>query len=185
MNNRSRIVLALAAGCVAGAGLPQRAAAVTDEEFNALKDLVTKQGQRIDQLEKTRDQDIKTRERNIHAFFEALIALECRRPMKGHSEPRHHRGKSAGEIVGRVLPFYAIGLCLLAVILAPDSVSLDGGFFVERARASAWKVGETGLRPGAASNSFSSALGCCSWRRPWRGPSRTLGNGCWPAWCFL
>jgi hypothetical protein len=32
-------------------------AAVTDEEFNALKDLVIKQGQRIDQLEKAQNQD--------------------------------------------------------------------------------------------------------------------------------
>lgn len=40
----------------------RRAAAVTDEEFNALKDLVIKQGQRIDQLEKTHDQDAKTHE---------------------------------------------------------------------------------------------------------------------------
>ena len=42
----------LAATCIIGAWAPH-AMAVTDEEFNALKELVIKQGQRIDQLEKT------------------------------------------------------------------------------------------------------------------------------------
>jgi hypothetical protein len=43
--------------------LPQRAtAAVDDNDFNALKDLVIKQGQRIDQLEKAHEQDQKALE---------------------------------------------------------------------------------------------------------------------------
>ncbi len=43
--------------------LPLRAA-VTDDEFQALKDLVTKQGQRLDQLEKAHEQDQNTIEQN-------------------------------------------------------------------------------------------------------------------------
>lgn len=43
-------------------------AAVSDDEFNALKDLVTKQGQRLDQLEKTHqaDQDKLQQSQKIH-----------------------------------------------------------------------------------------------------------------------
>jgi hypothetical protein len=39
-------------------------AAVSDDEFNVLKDLVNKQGQRLDQLEKSHDQDQSTIEQN-------------------------------------------------------------------------------------------------------------------------
>ncbi len=54
-----------AAGCVLGLNLTARAGAgVSEEDFNALKDLVTKQGQRIDQLEKTHEQDQKTHEQD-------------------------------------------------------------------------------------------------------------------------
>lgn len=44
------------AGCALGIGLPSYAA-VSDDEFKALKELVTKQGQRIDELERAREQD--------------------------------------------------------------------------------------------------------------------------------
>ena len=57
MKLHSHLYGALAVGCVFSIALPQRAAAVTDEEFNALKDLVSKQGQRIQQLEQTHDRD--------------------------------------------------------------------------------------------------------------------------------
>ncbi len=57
---RSSFVGALAAGCAVSLALPPRALAVTDEEFNALKDLVNKQGQRLEQLEKSHEQDQKT-----------------------------------------------------------------------------------------------------------------------------
>jgi hypothetical protein len=50
--------------CALGLALAQPAAAVTDEEFNALKDLVGKQGQRMDQLEQTHQQDQKTHEQD-------------------------------------------------------------------------------------------------------------------------
>jgi hypothetical protein len=50
--------------CGLGLALPPGAAGVTDDEFNALKELVTKQGQRLDQLEKAHDQDQKTIEQD-------------------------------------------------------------------------------------------------------------------------
>ena len=64
MKIRSQFLGVLAAGCAVGLALPPRALGVTDEDFNALKDLVTKQGQRLEQLEKSHDQDQKTIEQS-------------------------------------------------------------------------------------------------------------------------
>ncbi len=49
-----------AAACALGLAAAPGAQAVTDDEFNALKELVTKQGQRIDDLEKAHSQDQQT-----------------------------------------------------------------------------------------------------------------------------
>jgi hypothetical protein len=65
MKIRSQLVTVLAAGCALGIALPPCAsAAVSDEEFQQLKDLVSQQGQeikqqdqRIDQLTETHEQD--------------------------------------------------------------------------------------------------------------------------------
>ncbi len=64
MKIRSLILGMAAAVCVIGIAQPPRASAVSDEEFNALKDVVTKQGQRIDQLDQTHEQDQKTHEQD-------------------------------------------------------------------------------------------------------------------------
>lgn len=65
---RPTIIGVLAAGCALGLTVPQRALAVDDAEFNSLKELVTKQGQRLDQLERVHDQDQKSldQDRKIH-----------------------------------------------------------------------------------------------------------------------
>jgi hypothetical protein len=61
MKNRSHILAVLPAICGLSAVLATPAAgAVSDDEFNTLKDLVNKQGQRLDQLEKSHEQDQKT-----------------------------------------------------------------------------------------------------------------------------
>src|SRR6266404_6070695 len=64
---RGRFVKLQADSCVAlalASLLPTistaKAADITDEDFRQLKDLVIKQGQRLDQLERLRDQDQKT-----------------------------------------------------------------------------------------------------------------------------
>ena len=64
MTIRPKIIGGLAAGCIAALALPQQGGAVTDDEFNALKDLVNKQGQRIEQLEKAHNQDQQTIEQS-------------------------------------------------------------------------------------------------------------------------
>jgi hypothetical protein len=58
MKIRSVVLGIAAAGCALGIALPPHAmAAVSDEDFNALKKLVTEQGQKIEQLETTNAQD--------------------------------------------------------------------------------------------------------------------------------
>jgi hypothetical protein len=65
MKNRSHILAVLPAICGLSAVLATPAAgAVSDDDFNTLKDLVNKQGQRLDQLEKSHEQDQKTIEEN-------------------------------------------------------------------------------------------------------------------------
>jgi hypothetical protein len=56
MKIRSIILGAAAGGCAAGMVLPA-SATVSDEAFNALSDMVSKQGQALDDLKKTHDQD--------------------------------------------------------------------------------------------------------------------------------
>jgi hypothetical protein len=83
MKIRSHIVGVLAAGCAMGVALPHRAsAAISDEEFNQLKDLVIQQGQdakkqnqRIDLLESVHQQDQKIHEQDqqkIHDLEQQL-----------------------------------------------------------------------------------------------------------------
>ena len=62
MKTLSNRLQGFAVVCAIGISVSQSAFAVTDEEFNELKALVIKQGQRIDQLEKTHEQDTKTHE---------------------------------------------------------------------------------------------------------------------------
>ncbi len=69
MTIRSKFLGTLAAGCALGLALPPHAAAAIDDaDFNALKDLVGKQGQRLDSLEKVHEQDQKTiqQDQQIH-----------------------------------------------------------------------------------------------------------------------
>lgn len=78
MKIRSHIAGVLAAGCAAGFVAPRHAcAAISDEEFNQLKELVTQQGkdmkkqeQRIDQLETTHQQDQKTHEQDVQRIHD-------------------------------------------------------------------------------------------------------------------
>lgn len=58
MKLRNIFLGAAAGGCALGVAFPGSAtAAISDADFNALKDLVSKQGQMLDQLQKTHDQD--------------------------------------------------------------------------------------------------------------------------------
>ena len=65
MKISSLILGAAAAACVLGVALTPRAAAmISDEDFNALKSMVTNQDQRIGQLEKLHEQDQQTHQQD-------------------------------------------------------------------------------------------------------------------------
>ena len=65
MKISSFILGATAAGCVLGVVLtPRSAATISDEDFNALKSMVTNQDQRIGQLEKLHEQDQQTHQQD-------------------------------------------------------------------------------------------------------------------------
>lgn len=62
---RSVVLGAVASGCALGlAFTPRASAVVSDQDFNALKDLVIKQGQKLEQLEKVHNQDQKTHQQD-------------------------------------------------------------------------------------------------------------------------
>ena len=62
---RSVVLGAVTGGCALGLTLtPHAAAVVSDEDFNALKDLVTKQGQKLEELEKVHNQDQQTHQQD-------------------------------------------------------------------------------------------------------------------------
>ena len=82
MKTRFPIVAVLTVAGVLGLAVPHCAAAVDEADFNALKDLVIKQGQRIEQLEKGREQDKQTLEqtRKVHERSRgARVAATSRR----------------------------------------------------------------------------------------------------------
>jgi len=76
MKIRSQICGVLAAGCAVGVVVPQRAAAViSDEQFNQLVNKVDRDDQRIDQLEKTHQQDVQIHvqdQQKIHELEQKL-----------------------------------------------------------------------------------------------------------------
>ena len=84
-----------------GITLPQRAAAITDEEFNALKDLVNKQGQRMDQLEKTHDQDQKTHEQDQQQ-------IEKLRQQLGETQTLATNAAQKAEAASQVQPVHPV-----------------------------------------------------------------------------
>ena len=65
MKIHNQICGILAAGCVLGVGLTPRAvAAVTDEEFEALKKMVQQLGEKVQKLEQGHDQDQQTHQQD-------------------------------------------------------------------------------------------------------------------------
>ena len=57
MKIRSQIFTVLAAGCLMGLAWPPRAAAVSDDDFNKLKDMVQQLGEKVQALEETHQKD--------------------------------------------------------------------------------------------------------------------------------
>lgn len=64
MKSHTRFCGILAAGCALGLALTPRAQAVTDEEFNTLKNMVQQLSEKVQKLEQVHEQDQKTHEQD-------------------------------------------------------------------------------------------------------------------------
>jgi hypothetical protein len=103
MYRTTRIAGLLLAGCALGIVRVPSVAAITDEEFNALKELVIQQGQRIDQLEKAHEQDRKTIEQNQAVHEKDQQELQ---QLKQRLEEPH--GAPPGAATAQVQPVHPI-----------------------------------------------------------------------------
>jgi len=83
---KNKIITVLTAGCVLGMALPRCMAAVDDNEFNALKELVIKQGQKIEEMEKARQQDQKTLEQTQKAHEKDVEQIEQLKQQAGETQ---------------------------------------------------------------------------------------------------
>jgi hypothetical protein len=88
MNKRTRfqIIAVAIAGCVLGLAWPHNAAAVDDKDFEALKDLVNKQGQRIEQLEKAHEKDQKALEQTQKVHEQDQKEIEQLKQQTGETQ---------------------------------------------------------------------------------------------------
>jgi hypothetical protein len=147
----------LAAGCAMAVALPQPAAAVTDEEFNALKSMVQQLGEKVQKLEQGHDQDQKTHEQDQQQIqqlkqqlgetqktatdaqqkAEAAAQVQPTRPMPGEGNATHNFtmvgdaevqfGKVDGQHSGFVLADFAP----IFLFRARDNVLFEAGFDIK------------------------------------------------------
>jgi hypothetical protein len=147
----------LAAGCVLGVALTPRAAAVTDEEFNALKNVVQQLGDKVQKLEQVHDQDQKTHVQDQQQIerlkeqvgetqktatdaqqkAEAAAQAQTPKPMPGEGNATHNFtmvgdaevqfGKTDGQHSGFVLADFAP----IFLFRARDNVLFEAGFDIK------------------------------------------------------
>lgn len=101
----------LATGLVVGAltlGLAPRAAAITDEDFNSLKDLVTKQGQRLDQLEKLHDQDQKTIQQDQKLREQDQQQIQQLKQQLGETQKTATDAQQKAEAASQIQPVHPV-----------------------------------------------------------------------------
>lgn len=146
----------MAAGCMLGVALTPCAAAVTEEEFNALKNMVQQLGEKVQKLEQTHDQDQKTHDQDQQQIqrlkeqvgetqktateaqqkAEAAAQVQSVKPMPGEGNATHNFtmvgdaeiqfGKTAGQHSGFILADFAP----IFLFRARDNVLFEAGFDV-------------------------------------------------------
>jgi TolA-binding protein len=147
----------LVAGCTLGVGLTPPAAAVTDDEFNALKNMVQQLGEKVQKLEQTHDQDQKTHEQDQQQIqrlkeqvgetrktatdaqqkAEAAAQVQPTRPMPGEGNATHNFtmvgdaeiqfGKTDGQHSGFAMADFAP----IFLFRARDNVLFEAGFDIK------------------------------------------------------
>lgn len=157
MNLRSKILNVMVAGCMAGSVTAPSAMAVTDEEFNALKDLVvkqgeliSKQGQKIDQLQQTHEQDqtkidrlkeqvgdTRTVADNAAAKADAAATTQAGETSKASGMPATHEFMVVGDaevgfskVSGQHKTFTLADFAPIFLFRATDDILFEAGFDV-------------------------------------------------------
>src|ERR1017187_318330 len=179
MRIHTRLFGILAAGCALGLALTPRAAAVTDEDFNALKNMVQQLGEKVQKLEQTHDQDQKTHEQDQQQIqqlkeqlgttqktatdaqqkAEAAAQVQPTRPMPGEGNATHNFtmvgdaeiqfGKVDGQHSGFVLADFAP----IFLFRARDNVLFEAGFDI-KLQNSTVPLANTGTGNGDATTTF-------------------------------
>lgn len=153
MKTRSQALGVLIAGCVLVAALPQRAVAVTDEEFNALKKMVQDLNEKVQKLEQVHDQDQKTHDQdkqqidqlkqrlgetqkaatNAQQIAEAAQA-QAVRPAPGEGNATHNftmvgdAEVQFGKVDGQHSGFELFDVAPIFLFRARDDVLFEAGF---------------------------------------------------------
>lgn len=147
----------LAAGCTLGVALTPRAAAVTDEEFNALKNMVQQLGEKVQKLEGVHDQDQKTHEQDQQQIqrlkeqlgetqktatdaqqkAEAAAQAQPPRPMPGEGNATHNFTMVGdaeiqfGKVDGQHSGFGVADFAPIFLFRARDNVLFEAGFDIK------------------------------------------------------
>ena len=102
MKISSFISSAAAAACALGVALTPRAAAmISDEDFNALKSMVTNQDQRIGQLEKLHEQDQRTHQQDQQTIQQLQQRL-------GETQTLATNAEQKAEAAAKIQPVYPV-----------------------------------------------------------------------------
>ncbi len=143
----------LIAGCVLGVALTPRAAAVTDEEFEALKKMVQQLGEKVQKLEQVHDQDQKTHEQDLQQIqrlkeqlgetqktateaqqkAEAVAQVQSVRPMPGEGNATHNftmvgdAEVQFGKVDGQHSGFALADFAPIFLYRARDNVLFEAG----------------------------------------------------------
>ncbi|HZR20879.1 MAG TPA: hypothetical protein VFE51_26590 [Verrucomicrobiae bacterium] len=108
MTIRPTIIGVLAAGCALGLTVPQRALAIDDAEFNALKELVNKQGQRLDQLEQVHQQDQKALEQDRKTHDQDQQQIQSLKQQLDLTQKTATDAQTKAEAASQVQPIHPV-----------------------------------------------------------------------------
>jgi hypothetical protein len=173
----SMILGAAVAGCALGMALvPRAAAAISDEDFNALKSAVTNQDQRIGQLEKQHEQDqqahaqdqqtiqqlqsrlgeTQTLATNADQKAEAVAKVQSTYPVEGAARSALHNFSMVGDAEvqygqakGQNGTFSMADFAPIFLFRANDNILFEAGFDITLEN----NVGTNGLPNGGSSTS--------------------------------
>ena len=108
MTIRPKVIGMIAAGCALGIVVPQRTLAIDDAEFNALKDLVNKQGQRLEQLERAHDQDVKNLDQNRKIHEQDQQEIQSLKRLLDATQKTASDAQAKAEAASQIQPIHAI-----------------------------------------------------------------------------